>query len=176
MIVQEESPRTAHQEWLARLREETEQRHGKSTAELWEERERRIADAVALREPDRTPVVFAMGNFPARYMGVPLATAYYDAPAFRRANMQTIVDLEPDGYRQTAGGNAGDALSALDAKQFRWPGGNLPPDVAYQFVESEPMKEDEYDLFVSDPTDFILRYYLPRVFGALQPLAQLPPL
>jgi hypothetical protein len=38
------------------------------------------------------------------------------------------------------------------------------------------MKEDEYDLFISDPTDFMIRCYLPRVYGALAPLAKLPPI
>ena len=38
------------------------------------------------------------------------------------------------------------------------------------------MKEDEYDIFLSDPTDFFIRYYLPRAYGAMAPLSQLPPL
>jgi uroporphyrinogen-III decarboxylase len=38
------------------------------------------------------------------------------------------------------------------------------------------MKEDEYDIFLRDPTDFTLRYYLPRVCGALEPLAEFPPI
>lgn len=38
------------------------------------------------------------------------------------------------------------------------------------------MKEDEYDLFLSDPSDFIVRVWLPRVFGIMQPLTKMPPL
>jgi hypothetical protein len=38
------------------------------------------------------------------------------------------------------------------------------------------MKEDEYKIFLSDPSDFFLRCYLPRTFGALEPLKNLPPL
>jgi hypothetical protein len=30
----------------------------------------------------------------------------------------------------------------------------------YQFVEGEYMKAEEYDLFLMDPSDFIIRYYL----------------
>jgi hypothetical protein len=37
------------------------------------------------------------------------------------------------------------------------------------------MKADEYDMFLNDPTGFIIRRYLPRVCGALMPLAILPP-
>ena len=38
------------------------------------------------------------------------------------------------------------------------------------------MKADEYDMFLNDPSGFMLRRYLPRVYGALMPLAKLPPL
>jgi hypothetical protein len=64
----------------------------------------------------------------------------------------------------------------LDTRHQRWPGGNLPPNVPYQFVEGEYMKAGEYDLFLSDPSDFTLRYYLPRLFGVLAPVSRLPPL
>jgi uroporphyrinogen-III decarboxylase len=38
------------------------------------------------------------------------------------------------------------------------------------------MKEDEYDLFMSDPSDFVIRRYLPRIYGSLAPLEKLPQL
>ena len=38
------------------------------------------------------------------------------------------------------------------------------------------MKADEYDIFLNDPSGFMIRRYLPRVYGALIPLAKLPPL
>ena len=38
------------------------------------------------------------------------------------------------------------------------------------------MKEDEYDIFLTDPSDYIMRYLLPRVYGSLGPLTKLPPL
>jgi len=38
------------------------------------------------------------------------------------------------------------------------------------------MKEDEYDLFLDDLGDYLLRYHLPRVNGLLAPLSKLPPL
>src|SRR4030042_2320588 len=38
------------------------------------------------------------------------------------------------------------------------------------------MKADEYDMFLNDPSGFMIRRYLPRVYRALMPLAKLPPL
>jgi hypothetical protein len=55
-------------------------------------------------------------------------------------------------------------------------GGPLPPDYEYQFFEEEHMKEDEHDLFLTDPSDFVIRCYLPRVYRATAPLKKLPSL
>jgi uroporphyrinogen-III decarboxylase len=38
------------------------------------------------------------------------------------------------------------------------------------------MKQDEYDLFLNDMSDFLVRFYLPRVYGIMGPAAKLPPL
>jgi hypothetical protein len=72
------------------------------------------------------------------------------------------------------GGTSGLAMEILGTKQYKWPGGNLPPDSTYQFVEGEYMKADEYDLFLSDPADFILRRYLPRTYTSMEPLEKVP--
>ena len=172
-----DSPARVDEEENKRLRDAIEKRTGKSPEQLRAEREKRIADAIELREPDRVPVTIAGGYFAARYCGLTASVAYYDPVTYRQALKKTALDLEPDSAPgAVASGGSGPALEILDAKQTRWPGGTLPPDVTHQFVEGEYMKEDEYDLFLSDPTDFTLRYYLPRIYGALAPLAHLPPL
>jgi len=60
--------------------------------------------------------------------------------------------------------------------QTRWPGGPLPDNVSHQAIDVETMKENEYDLYFSDPTGFAIRCLLPRTYDALAPLANLPPL
>lgn len=169
------STRELYQERLERDRDAIEKRTGKSPEELYEEREKRVRETIQLKEPDRVPVVSGGGYFAARYAGLTASAVYYDITAYREACRQTALDLEPDLYRGgTVGNGAGPALEALDVLTTRWPGYNLPADVPHQFVEGEYMKEDEYDLFLSDPTDFVLRYSLPRMYGALKPLARLP--
>ncbi len=177
MTTESKTPTQVQSDDLKRLRDAIEKKAGKTTEELYAEREKRITDAIELREPDRVPVIMAGGYFAARYGGLTASAAYYDIPAYREAIKKTAIDIEPDQSPGAAAtGGAGRALEILDAKQTAWPGGTLPPDVGHQFVEGEYMKADEYDLFLSDPTDFTLRYYLPRIFGALEPLAQLPSL
>jgi hypothetical protein len=156
-------------------KERIEKKHGKPAEELFREREKRLYDAVQLKVPDRVPVVFGGTFFACKFGGLPYAAAYYDAPAWRNAYADMLVELEPDGYG-VAAGESGPELELLDSNYQKWPGGNLPPDVAQQVNEQEFMKEDEYDLFITDPSDFILRYWLPRVYNSMRPLANLPSL
>jgi hypothetical protein len=146
----------------------------KTPAELYEEREKRLRDAIELKEPDRVPVM--MGGGAPRDGKLPASAAYYNIPAWKEATIKSIVEYAPDVYWAAIWNNPGAALEVLDPKRQKWPGYNLPPDIPAQHIETESMKEDEYDLFLSDPSDFIVRYHLPRVYGALAPFAKLPPL
>ena len=158
-----------------RLIERIEKKHRKSVQELGEERARRIRDAIELRVPDRVPVVLGTGVFAARYGGLTASALYYDHPAYKKACRKMILDLEPDliGYSEV-GLYPGLVWDLLDTRHQRWGGGGLPSDVGIEFIEGEYMKADEYDLFILDPSDFIMRYYLPRVWGALAPFSRLP--
>jgi hypothetical protein len=164
------------QEKIQRLRNDIEKKHGKTVDQLRNEREKRINDAIMLRLPDRVPVSIQTGVFACRYAGIPISTMYYDHVAYWEACVKTIVDFEPDSGNIMAAGTSGLVNELLDVRTQRWPGGNLPPDIPYQFVEGEYMKEGEYDIFLSDPSDFLLRHYLPRIYGTLEPLAKLPPI
>jgi hypothetical protein len=155
------------------FRDEIEKKTGKTTEQIYEEREKRVRDAIALSEPDRVPLVINVNT--SIYAGIPNSAAYYDPIGWKRAMRKITLDLEPDMCNAGLP-TSGPALEALDVKNRLWPGGPLPPDYEYQFIEGEFMKEDEYDLFLADPSDFMIRYYLPRMYGALKPLSKLPPL
>jgi hypothetical protein len=159
---------------LETLKQEIEKRHGKSTDELLEEREKRVNDAIELRVPDRVPVTIQTGVFSARYAGIPLSAMYYDHAAYREAMLKTVLDFEPDTGASMVLVNSGTVMELLGTKHQLWPGGNLPADTPYQFVEGEYMKAEEYDLFLNDPSDFIFRRYLPRIYGVLSPIEKIP--
>jgi hypothetical protein len=170
------TPRDELIEEEKRQKEQTERKHGKTVETIFQEREKRIYDAMQLRVPDRVPVVFwDVPLLACKYVGLPYSAAYYDAIAWRAAFKKMFTDLEPDGWA-VANRESGSALEATGTRFTRWPGGNLPPDTANQVIEQEFMKADEYDLFLADPSDFIVRRWLPRVYGSLKPLASLPPL
>ncbi|MEK7353161.1 MAG: hypothetical protein AABZ77_01480, partial [Chloroflexota bacterium] len=153
-----------------------EKKHGKSVNELRLEREKRIKDAIALKEPDRVPVTLNAGVFAARAAGLPSSAVFYDQNTYRQAGRKMILELEPDTGGVGIAANAGTVLDLLEVKNYRWPGGPLPDDADYQFVEGEYMKPEEYDIFLNDPSDFILRYYFPRINGILAPLTRMPPI
>ena len=148
----------------------------KSARQLLGEREQRITDAIELRVPDRVPVQLFLMYFPAKYTGITCDAAYYDAEKWQWANRKTILDFAPDSYWVQSAAVSGLALEALGAQQIRWPGYGLPANQGHQMIELEPMKGDEYDAFLADPSDFIVRTYLPRVWSSMAPLAGLPSL
>jgi hypothetical protein len=161
---------------VRKLQSQVEKKHGKTAEQLRVERDKRIFDTIRMKVPDRVPVTIQTGVFACRYAGIPLSAMYYDPVAYWEACIKTIVDFDPDTGGMAGIGTSGLTNELLDPKTSRWPGGNLPADVPYQFVEGEYMKEEEYDLFLSDPSDFVMRYYLPRVYGTFEPLAKLPPM
>ncbi|NLE09640.1 MAG: hypothetical protein GX631_10345, partial [Dehalococcoidales bacterium] len=156
-----------------KLAEAVQKKHGKSTEELRAEREKRIWDAVELKVPDRVPVIFGGTFFACRYAGIPYSAAYYDTTRWKQAFKAMIVDMDPDSYGWEPR-ESGIALEALASNYTRWPGGTLPPDVPFQIAEKEYMKESEYDLFLTDPSDYMMRYLLPRMYDTLKPLSKMP--
>ena len=142
---------------------------------LYRMREKRIVDAVELRVPDRVPVTASLAFFPARYCGCTMKDMMYDPDKLWEVHLKTTRDLEPDlAQNPFSGTYLGPLLELLDYKQMQWPGGQLGPDVPYQFVEGEYMKADEYDHFLSEPMDFMVRKYWPRISGSLKGLELLP--
>ncbi len=155
----------------ALIKEQIEKNSGKTSEQLYEEREKRVRDSVYLKQADRVPF---MVHIDAQiYTGIPNSAAYYDPIAFKRSMRKITVDLEPDMCNAGLP-TSGAALATLDVKNRLWPGGPLPTNYEYQFVEGEYMKENEYDLFLSDPSGFMLGRFLPRMYGALLPLEKLP--
>jgi hypothetical protein len=145
--------------------------------QLYQERAKRVDDAIALKVPDRVPLAVSFGFFVAKYAGYTNQEVMYDPDKLWDAQWKTTADfpadLERDPYGLTL---LGPILDRLGFLQLRWAGGGLPENAAYQFVEGEYMKPEEYDHFLMDPSDFIVRVYLPRICSKLTGLSKLPSL
>ena len=149
----------------------------KTPEELYKERTKRVEDAIQLKVPDRVPILPIFAFFPAMYVGITCEEAVYDFGKLRMAAKKAILDFKPDMYTNPYTYTlSGPLLEALDFKQLRWPGHGVGPMSTFQFVEEEYMKAEEYDAFLFDPSDWVLRTYFPRTCGALEPFQQLSPL
>jgi uroporphyrinogen-III decarboxylase len=142
---------------------------------LYRARERRVLDAIELKVPDRVPVTASFYFFPARYYGCTFKDMMYDLDKLQDVYLRATREFEPDLAQSPFGVIVpGSLLDVLDYKQMAWPGGQLGPNLPFQFVEGEYMKAEEYDHFFSDPMDFVVRKYWPRISGSLQGMARLP--
>ncbi len=146
-------------------------------AELYRQREKRVNDAIALRAPDRVPIEVLFGFFPARYSGMTIEEVMYDPEKLFDAQLKVLLEFQPDmDQAPFAIRLLGPLLEALDFKQLKWPGHGMTTDHTYQFIEGEYMTADEYDHFLLDPSDFMVRKYWPRVCGNLKGFEKLAPL
>jgi hypothetical protein len=147
----------------------------KSPQQLREERIKRAKDAAALGVPDRVPVFGPYQKYPYAFAGVSLKEAMNDY-ARARAACHTFLDyFQPDLDFGPVLAYPARAMEILGWKAFKWPGHGLPDDVIYQYVEAEYMKGEEYDDFVRDPSDFMLRTWAPRQFSALDGFSKVVP-
>ncbi len=150
----------------------------RDAAGAYKARAQRLVDVFNVKEPDRVPVSLPVGHLPFILHGVSMHEVMYDIEkgieACNAFNEKYSEELEYFAAPFTAPGKA---LEILDYKLYAWPGHGLSvnaPD--YQFVEGEYMKVEEYADLVRDPSDFWLRTYLPRVFGAFESFRMLAPL
>ena len=137
----------------------------------------RIKDAVQMKKlPDRVPLYILPSFYPMTYSGITPKDAMYDYEKSNMAFKKFIVDFEPDGHLGGAVPGPGKFFDILDYKLYSWPGHGVAPEHSYQANEGEYMKADEYDALIEDPANYFNKTYLPRVFGALEPLQALPTL
>lgn len=144
-------------------------------AETYRKHTQRLADIIALRKPDRVPLLPFFGTFFVPYAGYTLREVMYDYEKYKCAYTKFIQDFRPDYQVFSGAFNPGRMFDALDYKVYRWPGASgFTREDAFQMIEKEYMTADEYDLLIADPESFYMRVYMPRAFGALAPWAMLP--
>jgi hypothetical protein len=134
----------------------------------------RIAAAIRLDKPDRVPIHLDIGFWPAHSAGLSpyeaMNHARRAAKAWKEFNLKFQPDSSIDPLESTV---PGPALAALEYALYSWPGHGVAEDAGYQYNEKEWMAAEDYDHLISDPTDYLLRTYLPRTVGAFAGFAGL---
>jgi hypothetical protein len=142
----------------------------------YRERALRFVNAYRVAEPDRVPVSLPVGNWPAYMAGTDLKTVMYDYDKLKAAWRKYYEEYETDLAITPGMVLPAKVYDLLDYKLYSWPGHGLPENASgIQFVEGEYMSEDEYDLLIKNPSDFWMRSYIPRVFGAFESWTSLNP-
>jgi uroporphyrinogen-III decarboxylase len=148
---------------------------GKTPGQLLEERTKRVQDALALRQPDRIPVVLGMSYMLADMYGLTHQEQQENGEKELECLEKAGAYFQPDVISGVIT-NPGPSLAVGDCTS-RYPGhGGMDVNGSYQYVEGEFMKAEEYDAFIDDPADWCLRKLWPRIFKELEGLALLPPL
>jgi hypothetical protein len=142
--------------------------------ELYAQREQRFNDIVALRTPDRIPVMpLYVHNFGTRIKGISNKQAGYDH-ALRWTATKAATQRFGWNFAPTNDVLASDLFEAIGNRQMMWAGDGLADDSPHQWVEAEYMKADEYDEFLADPNGFTLTKLFPRMGSGLEGLGQVP--
>jgi hypothetical protein len=140
----------------------------KSPEERYAASIKRALDVAALKVPDRVPVFGPYQKYPYTFAGVTFKEAMNDYAAARAACHKFVDYFQPDLDFGPIFPYPAKPMETLGWKPFRWPGHGLGDDTMYQYVDGEFMSADEYDEFIYDPSDFMLRKWAPRQFKALE--------
>ena len=136
----------------------------------------RFKDALQLEKtPDRVPVLLVATFMPVHLYDLTPGEAMYNPEKLVSTCKKYLLDYKPDYYVTPALIGSGKVFEILDYKQYKWPGHGVSEKSVYQYVEGEYMLAEDYPALINDPSDFWLRTYFPRVFGALEPLKNIPP-
>ena len=139
----------------------------------YRERAKRFRDALELKTPDRVPIAGLGGAFVYRRVGLPQKATMYDRwEEAAEAVIKFQNDFQPDSTALSFM-MPGASMEFLGQTNMKWAGYGLPDDVQYQYVEQEYMKADEYEHFLLDPSDFMLRSFMPRMYTSLKGLQKL---
>ena len=144
----------------------------------YEQKAKRVADAIALKEPDRVPIKPSPAIFPILDAGYTVAECIYDESLtkYRDALMRYLNKYDPDGGIGAGNNYAGQGplMELQDPKNMRWagmPGDIIDKNSIQQFIEYPFLEDDEFDLFWSDRTAWMLNCALPRASSVTEPFA-----
>jgi len=147
-----------------------------SAEQKYNERLKRIHDAVALKEPDRVPILTPGTNtFDTWDAGYTMAEVLYDYNKAQDAIKKFLTKYEPDsGYVVGTGlEGIGPMLEKSKCKTISWagmPGNAIDKHGIHQFQEFELLDDDELVELNRNLGEFVATKFLPRVFGLMEPM------
>lgn len=150
-----------------------------STEMKYQERLKRVSDAVALTEPDTIPFIPIVQCFPYLQAGYTMADILYDTELTKaRDSLFKYLDAyEPDVMMGHSYVNMGQGpINELgQPKTTRWagmPGNVIDENSIHQFIEFPILEDADFDRFVTDRSGWVMNLGMPRTSGVLEPFGQ----
>jgi hypothetical protein len=139
-----------------------------ATQRLLEVHERRIRDAVALKRPDRVPIIPNGPAWAARSTGAKISQVCTNPDAAYRILIDAYTSLgEIDGFQHASYHVS--SLSIMWLSRVKVPGRELSDDEIWQVDESELMTPADYEAIVKDGfAPWLGRYYAERLPGVTE--------
>ena len=141
----------------------------------YDEKLKRLNDALELREPDRVPIDVDGGKFMINYAGYKMKDAVYDTSLeiYREACIKFLRDFDPDMVTDSSANffGEGPGHELTESKNMiiaGQPGGKIDDDSLHQHIEYPTLLDDEFAEFFSDRTGWRIHKFFPRVYGALE--------
>ena len=145
---------------------------GKSPSQLLAERSQRFDDAIHCRKPDRIPILLDFSYMLAELGGITKQELNENHVKAHQILEDAALRFQGDAAMGVFG--SPEAGLAVGDKMIRWPGHGIGENDAFQFVEDEYMKPEDYDDFLFSPADWGIRTLLPRSATSLEGLTHLP--
>lgn len=146
----------------------------------YDEKRKRIYDAVALREPDRIPATPSAELFPVFNAGFTVAEVVYDATMekMKIALEKYVNDFDPDMHPGLCNIMAGEGIGMELAQpnNMRWagmPGSPIDENSLQQYIEFPTLLDEEFDEYTNDRIGWTFRKQMPRSSDLLKPMAML---
>lgn len=144
----------------------------------YDQKLKRLQDALALKTPDRVPIDISGGDFMIQRLGYTLAESNYDESLeiIKEAATRFMLDFEPDILSGVGLSYAGEGRGheMQGSKTFFIAGmknSKIGPDSMPQFVEFPTLMDEEFDEFKNNYTQWALNKFLPRVSSVMEPFA-----
>ena len=112
---------------IKRLREHIEKKHGKTPEQLYKEREKRLRDAMELKQPDRIPMHLMLGYFIAEIGGITNQEMHENPEKVQELLEQFALEHEADSITGAYSSYAEPHI-LLGDRMTAWPGHQLGAD------------------------------------------------
>ena len=135
----------------------------------YQQRIRVLRDAIEVRKQTRVPAVPIIGMHLTARAGLTAVDVMHHYDKLLQPILDYHREFQPD-VLFPSGPLPGKVWEILDYKVYSWAGHGLPDTHQFQTKEGEYMTADDYPFLIRDPSAFWMKRYIPRVFGALEPM------